>query len=230
VLNLSALSMAEKVSYATKVLAVVSSVRAASGLPHWLIIDEAHHVVPADGSAAVDVLRASAESLALITMSPDLLAADVRREVRTLLTTDPGAAAGGPPLARGEALLVPLDGSGAPPVRFHVAPREVEHRRHLRKYTEGELPAERSFYFRGPGAKLNLRAVNLVRFVELAEGIDDATWQHHLDAGDYSRWLRVMIKDPELADEVATIERSPHLEPAHSRRLVLGALRARYAV
>jgi hypothetical protein len=229
-LNLSALSMAEKVSYATKVLAVVSSLRAASGLPHWLIIDEAHHIVPVEGSAVVDLVRAGAESMALITMSPDLLAADVRREVRTLLTTDPGAAAGGPPLARGEAMLVPLDGSGAASVRFRVAPREVEHRRHLRKYTEGELPAERSFFFRGPGAKLNLRAANLVRFVELAEGIDDATWTHHLAAGDYSRWLRLMIKDPELADEIGVIERDSHLPPAISRRRVLDAIRERYAV
>jgi hydroxymethylpyrimidine pyrophosphatase-like HAD family hydrolase/energy-coupling factor transporter ATP-binding protein EcfA2 len=230
VLNLSALSMAEKVSYATKVLAVVSSVRAASGLPHWLIIDEAHHIVPAEGSAAVDLVRAGAESMALITMSPDLLAADVRREVRTMLSTDPVAAAGGLPLARGETMLIPLDGSGAPSVRFRVAPREVEHRRHLRKYTEGELPTERSFYFRGPEAKLNLRAVNLVRFVELAEGVDEATWSHHLRAGDYSRWLRQMIKDAELADEIAAIERTPHLPPAESRRRVLDALRARYAV
>jgi len=230
VLNLSALSMAEKVTYATKILPVVSAVRAASGLPHWLIVDEAHHLVPAEGSAAVDLVRAGAESLALITMSPDLLAADVRREVRTLLTTDPAAAVGGPPLARGEAMLIRLDGSGVPPVRFRVAPREVEHRRHLRKYTEGELPADRSFYFRGPDAKLNLRAANLARFVELADGVDEATWDHHLRAGDYSRWLREMIKDGDLADQVAGVERDHALATAQSRRQVLDAIRARYTV
>jgi hydroxymethylpyrimidine pyrophosphatase-like HAD family hydrolase/energy-coupling factor transporter ATP-binding protein EcfA2 len=227
VLNLSALSMAEKVTYATKILAVVSAVRAASGLPHWLIIDEAHHIVPAEGSAAVDLVRAGAESLALITMSPDLLAADVRREVRTMLTTDPTAAAGGPPLARGEAMLVPLD---VPAIRFRVAQREVEHRRHIRKYTEGELPADRSFYFRGPDHKLNLRAANLVRFVELAEGVDEATWAHHSHGRDYSRWMRQMIKDPEIADEVSAIEGDRELSPSESRRRVLDAIRARYAV
>jgi hydroxymethylpyrimidine pyrophosphatase-like HAD family hydrolase len=230
VLNLSALSMAEKVTYASKVLAVVSAVRAASGLPHWLIIDEAHHIVPAEGSAAVDLVRAGAESMALITLSADLLAADVRRELRTMLTTDPNAAVGGPPLARGEAMLVPLDGSGAPPVRFRVAPREVEHRRHIRKYTEGELPTERSFFFRGPDDRLNLRAANLTRFVELAEGIDEATWAHHVHGGDYSRWIRQMIKDPDLADEVSALERNRDLPPGDSRRKVLDAIRARYAV
>ena len=171
VLNLSALSMAEKVTYASKVLAVVSAARVSSGLPHWLVIDEAHHIVPAEASAAVDLVRAGAESLALITMSPDLLAAAVRREVRTMLTTDPNSAPSGAPLARGEAMLVRLDGSDAPPVRFRVAPREVEHRRHVRKYTEGELPADRNFSFRGPDQRLNLRAANLVCFVELADHI-----------------------------------------------------------
>jgi hypothetical protein len=127
-------------------------------------------------------------------------------------------------------MLVPLDGSGAPSVRFSVAPREVEHRRHLRKYTEGELPAERSFFFRGADAKLNLRAANLARFVELADGVDEATWTHHLQSGDYSRWLRLMIKDAELADEVGAIERESRLPPAESRRRVLDAIRARYAV
>jgi hydroxymethylpyrimidine pyrophosphatase-like HAD family hydrolase len=230
VFNLSALSMGEKVTYAIKVLGAVSAVRAASGLPHWLIIDEAHHVAPAEGSAAADLIRAGAESLALITMSPDLLAADVRREIRTMLTTDPTAAPGGPPLARGEAMLVPLDGSGAPPVRFRVAPREVEHRRHLRKYTEGELPADRSFFFRGPESRLNLRAANLARFVELADGVDEATWAHHLRAQDYSGWIRQMIKDAELADDIATVERDTTLSSPESRRRVLELVRARYTV
>jgi hydroxymethylpyrimidine pyrophosphatase-like HAD family hydrolase len=230
VLNLSALSMAEKVTYATKILPVVSSVRAASGLPHWLVIDEAHHIVPAEGSAAVDLVRTGAESLALITMQPEMLAAEVRRELRTLLTTDPHAAAGGPPLARGEAMLVPLDGTGTAAVRFRVAPREVEHRRHIRKYTEGELPIDRSFFFRGPDRRLNLRAANLVRFVELAEGVDEETWAHHLRASDYSRWLREMIKDPDLADQVSLLERDATLAPADSRRRVVEAVRTRYAV
>jgi hypothetical protein len=230
VLNLSALSTAEKVAYAAKVLAVVSAVRAATGLPHWLVIDEAHHIVPAEGSPAAELVRASSDSLALITMSADLLAPDVRREVRTMLSTDAAAVEAGAPLERGEAVLVPLDGSGAPAVRFRVAAREVEHRRHIRKYTEGELPPDRSFYFRGPGDRLNLRAVNLVRFSELAEGVDEATWEHHLRAGDYSRWMRQMIKDPELADEVQAIERGPALVPSESRRRVLDAIRARYGV
>ena len=54
--------------------------------------------------------------------------------------------------------------------------QRAEHRRHSRKYAEGELPQDRSFYFRGPQGKLNLRAQNLMVFLQMAEGVDDETW------------------------------------------------------
>ena len=46
VLDLSAMSRSEKVAYATTVLATVATVRSSLGLPHWLVVDEAHHVFP----------------------------------------------------------------------------------------------------------------------------------------------------------------------------------------
>src|SRR3989442_483187 len=51
VLNLSAMTRAEKVAYATKALGAVAFVRSTTGLPHWLILDEAHHIAPADRSS-----------------------------------------------------------------------------------------------------------------------------------------------------------------------------------
>jgi hypothetical protein len=81
-----------------------------------------------------------------------------------------------------------------------------EQDRHRRKYAQGELGEDKSFYFRGPEGRLNLRAQNLVMFVQMAEGVDDETWLHHLRRGDYSTWLRDSIKDDELADGVAAIE------------------------
>jgi hypothetical protein len=89
-------------------------------------------------------------------------------------------------------------------------------RRHTRKYAEGDLGEDLSFYFRGPDGGLNLRAQNLLLFLQIAEGVDDATWLHHLRAGDYSRWLAVSIKDPELASEVAVIEENEALTPARA--------------
>jgi hypothetical protein len=97
-------------------------------------------------------------------------------------------------------------------------------RRHTRKYAEGELDEDRSFYFRGPEGRLNLRAQNLALFLQIAKGIDDSTWLHHLRAGDYSRWLAESIKDPELASDVAMIEKNEALDASESRARVKGAI------
>ena len=92
--------------------------------------------------------------------------------------------------------------SGAPfPVKV-VRPKQSRDR-HKRKYAEGELGPDLSFYFRGPDGKLNLRAQNLMLFLQIAEGVDDHTWEHHRARGDYSDWFRHVIKDDELAREAA---------------------------
>jgi len=243
VLNLSAMSRAEKVAYATKALSAVAFVRSTTGMPHWLILDEAHHIAPADGSPVVDLLRGGAESLCMITLAVTDLAPDVRvlpnvvaaTELEAFAAAVRTAAAGGTaptlsggPLAQGEIAIAWL-GTEPRAWRFRLAKRRVQHRRHVRKYTEGELPPDRSFYFRGPGGALNLRAANLVRFVELAEGVDERTWAWHLKQHDYSTWALQEIKDEGLAAALQEVENAG-LEPAESRRRALDTIRARYAV
>jgi hypothetical protein len=60
-----------------------------------------------------------------------------------------------------------------------IGPRQ-QLQRHKRKYTEGELGPDRSFYFRGPENSLNLRAQNLMVFLQIADGVDDVTWMYPL--------------------------------------------------
>ncbi len=88
VLNLSGLTMAEKVVYATQALGAVAAARSASGLPHWLIVDEADHIAPAEGSSAAELLRRGSESLMLITLAAERLAPDVRRGVSAVASTE----------------------------------------------------------------------------------------------------------------------------------------------
>jgi hypothetical protein len=131
-------------------------------------------------------------------------------------------------LSSGEALVWRVD--SAEPLRVKTEPSEMAHQRHKRKYAEGMLEDERVFYFRGPEGKLNLRAQNLTVFMQLAEGVDNATWLFHLKRGDYSRWLRDAIKDPDLAEEVAGVERDETLSAAKSRSMVTQAIRRRYTL
>jgi hypothetical protein len=101
-------------------------------------------------------------------------------------------------------------------------------KRHSRKYAEGTLDEKGSFYFTGPDGAMKLRAQNLMIFVQIAEGIDDKTWVHHLRAGDYSDWFRRQIRDKKLAKEAAEAEADESLSPSESRKLILEAVRRRY--
>src|SRR5205823_4521498 len=60
-------------------------------------------------------------------------------------------------LATGEALAW-RPASDAPPARIRTEPPHGERVRHSRKYAEGSVGPERSFVFRGPEGKLNLKA------------------------------------------------------------------------
>ena len=105
---------------------------------------------------------------------------------------------------------------------------ELQRRRHARKYSEGELGEDRSFYFRGPESALCLRVQNLSLFLQIAAGVDDRTWLNHLRAEDYSAWIRDAIKDADLADEIAAVERGSGLSAADSRDRIKEAVDRRY--
>jgi hypothetical protein len=114
------------------------------------------------------------------------------------------------------------------PIRVRTVPSKAERRRHVRRYAEGEMSPEQSFYFRGPKSKLNLRAQNLNAFLQLADGVDDETWMYHLRRGDYTRWFQEIIKDEPLAQDAAAIEKDEAMSPADSRCKIKQAIETRY--
>jgi hypothetical protein len=103
-----------------------------------------------------------------------------------------------------------------------------ERRRHKRNYAQGELSPEQSFYFRGPEGKLNLRAQNLMTFLQMGEGVDEETWLYHARNGDYSRWFATMIKDDELAATAREIEQNGSPGVAEGRKKLRAAVESRY--
>ena len=237
-IDLSSLDRSERVRAAARFLHAVQRLRAETGAPHWVLIDEAHHLFPRGGSVAEAMFDFEWRGVCLITSDPDQVAPSVLAVAERVLATSiaavterlpllPRDAVPGGELEADEALDITRGGGGPPRVRrFRVAPRETTHRRHVRKYATGRLEPEHSFHFRGPDDRLNLVAHNLETFTMLAEGVDDATWLHHFRSGDVSRWLREAIKDVGLADEVQALERSG--DAASSRRAVLEAIGRRY--
>jgi len=92
------------------------------------------------------------------------------------------------------------------------------------------LAPERSFYFRGPDGKLNLRAFNLITFLQLMEGVDDETWLFHLKNRDFSDWFRREIKDEDLARDAEQVEQSPDASPLESRARFRTLITTRYTL
>jgi hydroxymethylpyrimidine pyrophosphatase-like HAD family hydrolase len=238
VIDLSQLDREEKIRATARFLHAVQRLRTETGAPHWVIVDEAHHVFPPGGSPAEESFDFEWRGVCLVTNEPKRVAPEVIGVARHILSTAATAVTWVVPLLRpeeipggelepGEALDIRLDEGGPPRVRrFRVARRETAHRRHVKKYSTGRLPPERSFHFRGPAGALNLVAHNLETFTMLAKGVDDATWLHHLRAGDISRWIAEQIRDDELAAEVRAVE--GEADPAATRRAVLEAIARRY--
>jgi hypothetical protein len=65
-------------------------------------------------------------------------------------------------------------------------------------------------------------------FLQIGEGVDDVTWEHHLRSGDYSSWFRTAIQDDDLAREAAAIEGDRSLSPRDSRKRMKEAIERRY--
>jgi hypothetical protein len=215
--------------------------RARLARPHWLIIDEAHHLLPANRSDVTLALPSAFPATIFITVHPEEVSPAALQSVDTVIALGRHApdvitcvckalGVSAPPLPKAPAddeVLFWRRDEGAPFTIKVRGPKQA-HKRHTRKYAEGALIDEENFHFRGPENRLNLRAQNTTVFVQLAEGVDDETWEFHLRRGDYSQWFRQMIKDPELADEVAAVEQDTSLSPQESRKRIKEAVNRRY--
>jgi len=240
VVNLLALDPHDRPAFLAKLLPELSKLRVETGRPHWIVIDEVHHCLPAKWDPAPIALPRELPAVVAVTVHPEQVAPDFLALVSSVVGVGDGARQaiekfcsatgqrapalpGG--LQKGHLLLRRADGSVQ--VLKASAPKEKQ-QRHIRKYAEGELGEDKSFYFRGPDGKLNLRAQNLGIFLQLAAGVDDETWLHHLRQGGYSQWLAEAIKDDELADEVSLIETDASLSAKDSRERVKELIERRY--
>jgi HAD superfamily hydrolase (TIGR01484 family) len=244
VINLLGLKFSDRPAYFMSLFARVTDLRVKTGRPHWLIVDEAHHVLPADWRPADAVLPQRLDGVLLVSVTPSALAGAALELVDTLIVLGDkpremvrefadASKVTMPPelpeqLERGEALLW-HQGSREPPRRVVLEPSRTDRRRHLRKYAEGALGEDRSFYFRGPQGKLKLRANNLINFMDLADGVDDDTWLFHWQRGDVSQWVRSCIKDVPLADRISLFEHE-NGDASTSRQQVRELIEERYTL
>jgi len=248
VVDLSRLGHLAKMEYLRTLLPDLVRFRGRTGLPHRIVVDEAHYFLgQPDASEFFDF---ELGGYALVTyrvsdLHPQVLATmqaivmthtSDSRELATLArlagSKDDSAWSGllGD-LAIDEAALIRATGTeGAQPARFRLAPRLTAHVRHRAKYRDVPLPTDRAFVFTREGTPRGT-ARTLSAFVEgIASAPADAV-DAHARRGDFSRWIADVFGDQTLALEVRELEeRHRHGEVVDLVTALVESVSLRYEV
>ena len=242
--NLLGIPLDDRPDFFAQLIPNLQAMRARTGRPHWLVVDEAHHMLPSTWGHAASVLPQRLHETILVTVHPEDVASAILTPIDVVVaighspekTLEKFATATGQPFAwpaelayQADCVVAWFSGECLAPFALHAQPGRAERIRHHRKYAEGDLRWH-SFYFRGPDNHHNLKAQNLVVFCQIAQGIGEGTWMFHLHRGDYSRWFRHAIKDDYLADETERIERRADLKPWQTRQMIQELVNARYTL
>lgn len=242
VVNLLGIPLADRPGYFQGLLPYIQELRARIGRPHWLIVDETHHMLPSTWEHAPELLPEVVGNMLMVTVHPDQISSSVLSKVNVLVAVGKhpsdtmrcfaGAINTHAPIGQTGSLdqgqvLVWMRKEGMEPFVMHPAYAHGELRRHLRKYAEGDV-GPKYFMFRGEDGRLHLKAQNLIVFMQMAEGVDDDTWMYHLRKGDYSRWFEDAIKDKSLAAAAAKVENDHDASADESRARIKKAIEDRF--
>ena len=225
VMDLSKMNMEAKREYVKSLLKFLLRIRRETGVPHRIVLDEAHYFL-----READVLRLLDLELAgytLVTyqvtnLHPSVLAASEAiivtretdpREVNALFSmqdvetdkeyykTTLGK------LKVNEAVLLPkTEEAHGSLSKFQVYPRLTAHIRHKQKYLDMPLPEEKAFIFVHNGVPTGRRARTLKEFAAVLTTVSADKIEEHLRRQDFSNWIAGVFKDEELANQVREIE------------------------
>jgi hydroxymethylpyrimidine pyrophosphatase-like HAD family hydrolase len=229
VIDLSHVPLDVKVDYVRSVLPALTMLRRHTGLPHRIVLDEAHYFLHGLEPGFLD---AELGGYTLVTyrasqLHPDVLSAaqavvitresdpDEVRALFALCRSCQGTLGeaewerllGG--LALGAAALLPItDEAGGEIRRIHLATRLTPHVRHIAKYIDIPVSDSRAFTFWRDGSLTGERARTLRELVRRLEGSDVSAFDGHLRRGDFSRWVGEVFGDYPLAATIRNLEES----------------------
>ena len=247
VIDLSRCQLDEKIDYIKSTLPVLNALRQQTGLPHRIVLDEAHYFLDAEATERLGELqshgytfityRASALPQALLCASEVMIVTResdpneieaLRRWCTTCKGADPARWNILSGLDTAQAVALPItEECGGDLVRFTLGPRLTPHVRHREKYVDVPISEPRAFVFAPNGHRHGRRARTLRQFVAELEHSHD--WEGYLQRGDFSRWIADVFGDRVLAGELRAIEaeyRTAH-RPETSAEII-NAIRARY--
>lgn len=236
IVDLSHVPYREKVDYLNALLPMLASLRRTTGLPHRIVVDEAHYFLHQPNVSELVDLDLGAYTLVTYRLSD--LHIDLRKAVDVILvnrTTDPhevqtlllmagskdvesdwkAVFAG---LAMNEAVLLPgIAEVGGKLRRFQLAPRLTAHVRHQTKYVDLQLMESQGFVFTESGTPVRAPARSLSEFVSLLKTLPLSVLEGHARRGDFSQWIAEVFHDHRLASDVRKVEQRYRL--GHTRDL-----------
>ena len=240
VVNILAIPLNDRPGFFNSLFAALLELRKTFGHPHWFIFDEAHHLIPKGAANSFFNIPRDLNNFMLVTTEPELLNPAIvsHTNLAIVIGKEPGniinqyaqlkknSSPGIPikELNKGEAWIWEIDKDKPFPVRIEKPAQLMQ--RHKKKYATGDM-LDKSFYFRGPSNKLNLKANNLMIFIQMAEGVDDDTWMYHLGKKNYSDWFRNAVHDDELSDATEKIEEQ-EIDAAKSKEKILNLIKEKY--
>jgi hydroxymethylpyrimidine pyrophosphatase-like HAD family hydrolase len=228
VIDLSQTPQPQKIEYVRSVLPALATLRRHSGLPHRIVVDEAHYFLHDNDVPGLLDLELNGYTLVSYRASKvhrQVLAAThavvVTREsdpaeVRALF--DLCQACRGSrseqqwerllgDLAIGDAVVLPITEEAAGDVRrIRLTPRLTPHVRHMAKYIDVPVSDSRAFVFSRDGAPGGRRANTLREFVAILDDVPVAALDGHLRRGDFSRWIGEVFGDYPLAKTIHGVE------------------------
>lgn len=227
VIDLSHKAAHEKTAYLRNILPMLATIRHHTGLPHRIVVDEAHYFLHSDVSELLD-LELNGYTLVSYRASklhPDVLAAS--QAIVVTRESDPHEIRALFALCRscgerrteaewenllgtlriGEAVVLPItDEAGGDVQRIRLAPRLTPHVRHQAKYIDVPVAEAHAFVFWRNGVPMRRRARTLREFVAILETSSMAHLDGHLQRGDFSRWITDVFGDYPTAALIRQIE------------------------
>jgi hydroxymethylpyrimidine pyrophosphatase-like HAD family hydrolase len=249
VIDLSRLSHVDKIDYLRGALPQISLVRRRTGLPHRILVDEAHYFLCDDD--ATELLDVSTGGCTLVTyqasrLQRELIArADVMlvtratdpHEVRLLAEATKARHVDLDEWQRvleglevDEAALLPgPDESDGRLRRIRLAERLTTHVRHRMKYLDVPVSDRHAFMFQECGQATGVRARTLKEFVQVLGRTGPEQLDAHIQNGDFSRWIIDVFGDRLLAVKVRALEENYRLERIPDiNDAMIQAVRSRY--
>ena len=250
VIDLSRVPQDAKIEYIRSVLPALNVMRRRTGLPHRILLDEAHYFLHDAG--AHHLLDLDANGYTIVTYCASRLPQELIDATEVMLVTcesDPAEIdalcqrcascrqAGAAPvrwsmlghLPLGQAVALPVtEEAGGELKLFTIGRRLTPHVRHRQKYVDVPVTESRAFLFAANGAGLR-RARTLREFVDVLDHTPPAALDGYIRRGDFSRWIGDVFGDHALAEELRAHERRYRggLDRDTAPEMV-GAVRARY--